>query len=88
MSFELISPQKIGHKSGYIVQGMDRYHLKYIEHNKNLIIPVEDRVENRYEIYWEKVSGWEPPFENEAITHRELDRIKTNVLSALEFEHI
>ena len=88
MSFELMTPQKICHRSGYILQGGDRYHLEYIEDGKLLVIPVEDRAEEEYEIFWEKISRWEPPNNNELITNAELDRIKENVKSALEFEKI
>ena len=88
MSFELVSPQKIRHQSGYIVQGGDRFHLEYIEQDKVLVIPVEDRVEDDYEIYWEKISNWEPPFDNIVLSSDELQRIQGNVLSALEFEKI
>jgi hypothetical protein len=88
MSFELVSPQKIRHQSGYIVQGGDRFHLEYIENDKVLVIPVEDRIEENYEIYWEKISSWEPPFDHITLSNDELKRIQGNVLSALEFEKI
>ena len=88
MSYELVSPQKIRHHSGYIVQGGDRFHLEYIESEKVLVIPVEDRIEDNYEILWEKISGWEPPFDHIALTNGDMIRIKENVISALEFEKI
>jgi len=88
MSFKLVSPQKISHQSGFVVQGGDRYTLEYVEGSKILVIPVEDRVEDNYEIYWNKATRWEPPFQDDSITTDELNRIKSNVLSALKFEKI
>ena len=88
MTFELISPQRIRHESGFILQGKDRFNLEYIEGKKVLIIPVEDRIESDYRIFWERVESWEKPFEKEPITPEKLNKIKSNILSALDFEKI
>lgn len=88
MPFHLLSPQKIQHHTGYMVQGGDRFHLEYLVEGKKLVIPVEDRAEANYDIFWDKISGWEPPHEKVKISREELKTIMDNVSSALEFQKL
>lgn len=39
--FTKISPQKVRHSSGYIVQVIDRFHVEYIDGNNRAVAEVE-----------------------------------------------
>lgn len=88
MTFKRVAPQVVEHSSGFKVQGSDRFHLRYIENRREVLIPVEDRAVSTYEIYWDKIQGWEPPYDKQDLSKEDITRIKENVLSALTFQNL
>ncbi len=85
MAFSLISPQKARHSSGFIIQGGDRYHIEYVEFEHVLRIPVEDRLDPPYEIYWDQANKWEPPFDTEIISEEKKQEIISRVQEGAKY---
>ena len=78
--FSSLSPQKVRHSSGYLVQVCDRYHVEYIEGSRKVKIEVD--FGTTVGIYKSSLSKWS---DGQSISTTDKSTILHRVSDALNF---
>lgn len=85
-SFTWINKQGVQSSEGFALQRVDRFHYDYVENGKTLRVAVDG--DGIYQLYLPPDAVWEPPFEQEKLETRDLDRIAANMKEAMDFKGI
>jgi hypothetical protein len=79
-----IWPNGVKSDAGYSIKRTDRFKMEYVEHEKTMIIEVEDGLKNTV-VYQSTIKNWLPPNDDVPITPEDKQRIVKNIDEALKF---
>jgi len=84
MGFRRVTPQSAEHSDGFVVQSGGRFGFQYVE-GDHVASVYRDPGPPASAIYRRTLTGWDPPFDDEALTGERKEQIFGRILAGLDF---